>query len=302
MHDVPAVSEESSSREASELHAVGPRMRMMLPYMTILEARVVELVLGRRDFTEATSLQSVANAAEVSEAMVVKVAKKLGYDGYRDFRSSLSAYNQLPIVELHKELSLEDSTATITQKVFRTAIQALEETLAILDATDVEQAADMLYGARTRDFYGLGGSAQIARDAAHKFLRIGVRATVQDDAHMMAMSASLLGPGDVVVAFSHTGETDSVIEAVAIAKSAGAAIVVVTNHGKSALGGMADVTLCSTAQGSPLTGENAAARVAQLNIIDVIFMAVAQRGGATVEQNLEKTMRSVRTKRRVARR
>lgn len=132
--------------------AVGPRIRMMLPQMTTLEARVVEMALGRRDFTDATSLQSVAKAAEVSEAMVVKVAKKLGFDGYRDFRASLSAYNQLPIVELHEELSLQDSTATITQKVFRTAIQALEETLAILDLGDIERVADLLHGARTRDF------------------------------------------------------------------------------------------------------------------------------------------------------
>ena len=76
----------------------------------------------------------------------------------------------------------------------------------------------------------------------------------------------------------------------------------VTNHGNSSLGGMADVALCSTARGSPLTGENAAARVAQLNIIDVVFVAVAQRGGKTVERNLEKTMQSVRAKRRANRR
>ncbi len=297
----PALTDLSTS-EGSKLRAVGPRIRMMLPQMTTLEARVVELVLGRRDFTEATPLQSVANAAEVSEAMVVKVAKKLGFDGYRDFRASLAAYNRLPIVELHEELSLEDDTATIMNKVVRTAIQALEETLAILDPLDIELAAELLDDARIRDFYGLGGSAQIARDAAHKFLRIGVRATVHDDAHMMAMSASLLCPGDVVVAFSHSGETDAVIEAVAIARSAGASVVVVTNHGNSSLGGMADVALCSTARGSPLTGENAAARVAQLNIIDVVFVAVAQRGGATVERNLERTMRSVRAKRRANRR
>ncbi len=300
MHD-PALTGTSTS-QTSELRAVGPRIRMMLPQMTPLEARVVELVLGKRDFTEATSLQSVANSAEVSEAMVVKVTKKLGYDGYRDFRASLAAYNRLPIVELHEELALEDSTTTIIQKVFRTAIQALEETLAILDPADVERTADLLHRAPTRDFYGLGGSAQIARDAAHKFLRIGIRTSVQDDAHMMAMSASLLGPGDVVTAFSHSGETASVIEAVAVAKSAGASIVVVTNHGNSSLGGLADVALCSTAQGSPLTGENAAARIAQLNIIDVVFVAVAQRGGATVERNLKKTMQSVRTKRRATRR
>lgn len=94
---------------------------MMLPKVTRLEERVVELVLGRREFSEATPLQTVASAAEVSEAMVVKVAKKLGYDGNSDLRASLAAYNRLPIVAMHEVLSLEDSAATIMQKVFRTA-------------------------------------------------------------------------------------------------------------------------------------------------------------------------------------
>lgn len=271
---------------------------MMLPNLTPLEARVAEQVLGSREFTEQTPLQQVAAAVDVSEAMVVKVAKKLGFEGYRDFRASLAAYNRLPIVELHQELSPDDSISTIMQKVFRTSIQALEETLSILDPAEVDRAARMFHEAGVRDFYGLGGSAQIARDAAHKFLRIGVRANVQDDAHMMAMSASLLRPGDVVAAFSHSGETDAVIEAVAIAKAAGASVVVVTNHGGSTLGQLGDVTLCSTAQGSPLTGENAAARIAQLNILDVVFVAVAQRDAAAAESNLEKTIRSVRSKRK----
>lgn len=81
---------------------------MMLPSLTPLEARVAELVLGSRDFTERTPLQQVAAAVDVSEAMVVKVAKKLGFEGYRDFRASLAAHNRLPIVELHQELSPDD--------------------------------------------------------------------------------------------------------------------------------------------------------------------------------------------------
>lgn len=280
----------------ADLRAVGPRIRMMLPQMTRTEARVVELVLGSRDFTENTSLQSVASASQVSEAMVVKVAKKLGFDGFRDFRASLAAYNRLPIVDLHQELSPDDSISTIMHKVFRTAIQALEETLAILSAEDIDRAAQLFHGARSRDFYGLGGSAQIARDAAHKFLRIGERVSVQDDAHMMAMSASLLGQGDLVLAFSHSGETSAVIDAVRIAREAGASVVVITNHGGSTLAGLADICLCSTAQGSPLTGENAAARVAQLNILDVVFVAVAQRSPDTSLANLQRTIDAVRGK------
>ena len=150
--------------------SVGPRIRMMMPNLTPLEARVVDTVFGRRDFSDATALKEVAEDAGVSEAMVVKISKKLGFSGYRDFRQSVADYNRLPIVEMHEELSPEDTGTEIVQKVFRASMQALEETLAIADIGAFERAADFIHGARQRDFYGVGGSAQIARPYPPNYL------------------------------------------------------------------------------------------------------------------------------------
>lgn len=283
---------------ADDPKAVGPRIRMMMPQLTPLEARVVETVFGLRDFSEETALKDIAEEAGVSEAMVVKIAKKLGFGGYRDFRSAVSSYNRLPTAEMHQELSVEDSSREIIQKVFRTSIHALEETMAILDIEAFDRASALIAQARQRDFYGVGGSAQIARDVAHKFLRIGVRATVQDDSHMMLMSASLLGPDDVAIGFSHSGNTTAVIDAVQLARKNGARTIAITNYGGSPLAQVADIVLCSTAQGSPLMGENAAARIAQLNILDALFVAVAQRDYGAAERNLGKTMSAVTSKRK----
>ena len=79
---------------------------------------------------------------------------------------------------------------------------------------------------------------------------------------------------------------------------AGARIIVLTNYATSPLAAIADVVLCSTAQGSPLLGENAAARIAQLVIFDAVFAAVAQRDLKAAERNLAATMGAVTTKRR----
>lgn len=283
---------------ADDLRAVGPRIRMMMPQLTPLEARVVDTVFGLRDFSADTALKDLAAEAGVSEAMVVKITKKLGFSGYRDFRYAVSSYNRLPTAEMHQELSAEDSSREIIQKVFRTSIQALEETLAILDVDAFDRGAELLAKAVHRDFYGVGGSAQIARDVAHKFLRIGIRANVEDDSHMMLMSASLLGPQDVAIGFSHSGNTTAVIDAIQLARKSGARTIAITNYGGSALAQIADIVLCSTAQGSPLMGENAAARIAQLNILDALFVAVAQRNYAAAEKNLEKTMAAVTSKRK----
>lgn len=283
--------------EKPDPRSIGPRLRMMMPSLTPLEAKVVDQALARRDFKETTSLREVADDAGVSEAMVVKIAKKLGFSGFRDFRRNVSSYNRLPVVEMHEELSPEDTGMEIVQKVFRASIQALEETLAIADVAALERAAALIHGARRIDFYGVGGSAQIARDVAHKFLRIGIRALVYDDAHMMLMSASLLGPEDVAVGFSHTGATIVTLEALQAAQRNGARTVAMTNYNNSPAATLADVVLCSTARGSPLLGENAAARIAQLNILDAVFVMVAQRDYLAAEESLSRTQDAVRGKR-----
>ena len=277
---------------------VGAQIRMRLPSLTPLEGKVASAILDRKDIDEGTPLKEIAAVSGVSEAMVVKVAKKLGFAGFREFRQGLVDYYRSDTAALHSEISADDTAGEVVQKVFRTAMQALEETFAILDLAAFDRAADYIFRATQRDFYGLGGSAQIARDVSHKFLRIGIRTSVFDDAHMMAMSASLLGPDDVVLAFSHSGTTSAVIDAVELARRNGARIIAVTNYATSPLAGMVDVVLCSTAQNSPLLGENATARIAQLNLLDALFVAIAQRDRKTADANLNRTMRAVQSKRR----
>lgn len=277
---------------------IAAQVRMRLPTLTPLEGRVAQHVLAQKGIDAAISLRDVATAAGVSDAMVVKVAKKLGFAGFRDFRQGLVAYNNTETAGLYSEIASTDTSAQIIQKVFRTSIQALEETVSILDIAAFEGAADALHAARQRDFYGLGGSAQIARDMAHKFLRIGLRVSVFDDAHMMMMSAALLGPGDVAVAFSHSGTTTAVLEPLELARRNGAQTIAVTNYAGSPAARGADYVLCSTAQNSPLLGENATARIAQLNILDALFVATAQRDRAAADANLARTMAAVQSKRK----
>lgn len=271
--------------------AVGAQIRMKLPSLTPLEGMLAADILARKDIDEAMPLREVALRSGVSDAMAVKVAKKLEFAGFCEFRQGLVSYYRFDTAALHSEISEDDSTREIVQKAFRTAMQAVEETFAILDLAAFDREVDYLHHARQRDFCGLGGSAQIARDVAHKFLRIGIRVSVFDDAPLMMMSAALRGPDDVELAFSHSGTTSAVIDAVELARRNGARIIAVTNHAESPLAGLVDVVLCSTAQNSPLLGENATARIAQLNLLGALFVAIAQSDRKTADLNLSRTLR-----------
>ena len=282
-----------------DINGIVLRIRSLLSTLTALEAGVVTALLKKRTIDERTLLKWVADEMCVAESTVVKIAKKLGFSGFRALRSALAEYNNFPSSQLHAELFANDSAGEIVQKVVQASINALEQNLAVIEQAAIEKAAKYLSSSVFRDFYGVGGSAQVARDAAFKFLRIGVRASVFDDSQMMLMSACLLEKTDVAVAFSHCGQTAVVIDAVRQARRNGARIIAVTNCRTSILAQESDVILCPNVEESLITGENAAARIAQLNIVDALFLAVAQKSSGIAERNLRRTTLAVRGQRNV---
>ena len=225
--------------------------------------------------------------------MVVKVSRRLGYGGFKELRAELLAYYSHLKVELDEELSQEDSISQIVRKVFATERSALEEVESILDIDAIAEASRILIKARQRDLYGVGGSATVCADASHKFLRIGIRSSVFSDAHLIAMSASLLEKGDAAIVVSHSGESKDVILGAEIARRSGAKVITITNSIASTLARNSDVVLCAPAKEAPLMGQNAAARIAQLAILDTMFICLAREAYQTAERNLNKVLSSV---------
>ncbi len=278
-------------------YAIGPRLRMKLPELSARERAIVVHLLENANQARQARITEIATRFAVSEALIVKLAKKLGYSGFKELKASLQRYGSSTASELFEEVSAEDQPTDILRKLFRVSIQALEETLAVIDYDEFTRATEVFANAGGRDIYGVGGSAAIARDAAHKFLRIGIRCRTADDSHIMAMSASILQPQDVVLAISHSGKTSAVIDAVRLAKQRGAAVIGLTSYAQSPLARESDICLVSTARSSPFTGENAAARIAQLNILDALFVSVAFRDTERSNAALAQTIGAVESKR-----
>jgi len=275
------------------IEQIVPRIRLMMHELTEKEQQIVRYCLSMGKDLNQQSIQEVAGHNNVSPAMIIKVAHRCGFSGYKEMKNSLVAYSQLPVVDLHEELNPNDDASTVVEKVFNTAINAIEETLAIIDVEAVATAADALKKATNIDFYGVGGSGALALDAYHKFLRIGLRTNVCIDSHLILMSANLLREGDVALGFSHSGRTRALVEAFAFAQKKGATTIAITNTPHSPLARYTDILLCSVAQGSPITGESAAARIVQLNILDALFVLVAQANYEQSLANLEMTINSV---------
>ena len=116
------------------------------------------------------------------------------------------------------------------------------------------------------------------------------------DAHIHGMAATLLQPGDVVVAISNTGRTRDLLRSVEYARQAGADVVGITASG-SPLAKSSTMALCADVEEDPDVYSPMTSRIAHLAIIDVLAVGVALSRGPGLLARLEKAKQSLRERR-----
>jgi len=262
------------------------------PSLGTKEQMVTEFIAENWREVSNTNIKELSKRLKVSEATIIKVCKRLNCDGFYMLKQKLHDY-LLKNEQVIEDFNINDTPEEILKKVFNQAIAALQNTLTILDLKSFNQAVLAVNNARKILFIGLGGSGSIAADACHKFLKVGMMANYYTDTNLQLMAASLLTEGDVVIGISHSGQSKSVINAMKLAQKNGAKTVCITNYIRSPITDVSDISLVSSALNSPLTGENASARIVSLSILDALYMAVVLRHFDDSMTNLEKTRKSV---------
>jgi RpiR family transcriptional regulator, carbohydrate utilization regulator len=261
------------------------------------EKAVADYILKNPQEIIHLSITEFSENSSVAEATIFRFCKRLGFRGYQAFKIALASEVVEPIKNIHEEIREEDKVLTLAEKVFTGHIEAIKDTLNLLDGPVLENIIDTLSRATRIDFYGSGGSSAIAMDAYHKFLRTGINCHAHSDGHQQIISAALLGPGQAAIGISHSGSNKDVIEALRIAKANGAATIAITNHYKSPLTKEADYVLYTTSRETYFRSEALASRLVQLSLIDVLHVAVSVRKQEETLGNLQKIREAISIKR-----
>lgn len=222
------------------------------------------------------SVTDVAEALKVSEGSVVRLCQQIDLKGFQDLKLSLARDLANPVqFFIHEDLQPEDDVDTVVEKIFKSDIQALIDTLNVLDRDAIKRAVNLILDAERVEFYGIGSAASVAIDAHYRMLRIGIKCSVLVDSHVQAVSASLTGPEVVTITISHGGSTMETLAATRLAKEAGAKTIVITNYGKSPITAYADVVLHTAARETQFRTEAMTSRIASLSIVDALNACVA---------------------------
>jgi RpiR family transcriptional regulator, carbohydrate utilization regulator len=263
------------------------RVREALPGLTPAERRVAETVLARpRDVVD-LSIMASARLASVSEPTIVRFCRRVGCEGFQDFKVQLAQSLGAGLLYLDMDIREGDGSRAYTQKVFDSTINTLITVRNRISDVAIERAVEALARARKIEFYGFVASGAVATDAQHTFFHFAVPCVAYTDLHMQLMSAAALGPEDVVVAISHTGRTRQLIASVELARTSGATVIGVTDPESPLARACTFVVGVSVPENTDLYMPTLS-RIAHLLIIDVLAVGVALRGGPETAGRLAK--------------
>lgn len=229
------------------------------------------------------SISAAAARCGVSETVIIRLYRKLGYEGYHQFKIDIAQSLTEVSPEGLGSLRTGDSVETIKRKVFAMSRQALEESLESVNGAALERTRDALLAASRIIVVAFGGSASVGMDLVHKLLKLGLVATLHTDAHMQAMAATVLGPKDVLIAISHSGNSRDVVDAIELARARGAQTILITGFPHSPAAKAAAINLVAVSRETEYQTDSMTSRIVQLAVVDTLYVALifAQKEIAT---------------------
>lgn len=259
------------------------RIRSRYPTLAASEAKVADWVLQHAAEVMNLSMAQVAHACGVSDTTVLRFCRNSGFQGYLDLKLSIARDIASPTQIIHDDISADDAPFTVARKVFTSNIQALYDTLEVLDENAVLSAVQLLNNARKILIIGVGTSAPIVQSMYNMFVRLGFNCSAQTDSYLQLMEAALVGSEDVVVAVSQSGSSIDPVLTLEKAKQNGARTICITGNAQSPITQHADVTLLSVARET--RAESLASRIAQSTIIDALYVIISLQNMETAIRN-----------------
>ncbi len=274
-------------------------VRAALPGLRAAEARVARRVIADPTLVVDLTISDLARLCETSLATVARFAQAVGFSGYRELRVAFAGSVARAQADRARfgvddaSIDLEDTIGKVAAKIAAREIGAIEQTVDGLDFVLLDRVALAIATAGRVQLFGQAASSLTAQDLRLKLARIGIVAEHSGDPHIALPAAAVLRDGDVALAISHDGTTAETIRCAEVARGAGALTVAVTNAPRSPLSRAVDLVLETRAKESPLRLAAMPSRIAQLALLDVLFVRVVQHRGGAVADPLRATRRAV---------
>ena len=231
--------------------------------LTELEQEIARYFLQVDTIVDDLSSQQVTQKLHVSQAALTRFAKKCGFTGYREFVFQYQHQASKQDTHSHKH-------SPLTKRVLRSYSNLREQTQNLIDEAQLERVAQLIDDAERVYFFGTGSSGLIAREMKLRFMRLGVVCEALTDQDGFAWTTSIMDENCLVLGFSLSGTTQSVLDSLLDAKEMGAKTILFTSApNKNSQAYTETVLVASHSQSSYI--QRISAQLPMLFFIDLIY-------------------------------
>lgn len=201
---------------------------------TDTEEALADYILGHADEVAEMNIGVLSASAHTSNAAVVRLCRKVGIDGYRDFRIALArelerSRSQMLDVNPDTPFIEGNNTRDILSSIAMLSHQAIDAAYAMTSPAEIRKAAQLIRGARRVALFAIGDSAVTLEGFANLLLKLGVVCTQgiqHDDENVLSLT---LDARDLAILVTHSGGLiDRYPSAVKILRERGCKILLIT--------------------------------------------------------------------------
>lgn len=184
---------------------------MMMTYHDARHA-VGEFVLHEQANLHKFTINEVAEYSYTSKATVVRFAKTLGFEGWREFMKAF--ISEMKYQEAHKDdvdanypFLADSSINEIIQSLKRIQIESIEDTADLMDEKMLKIAKDYLHQSKHIVIFGLSPNVYVGELFRRKMISIGKKIDIASLGEMGILSRTL-GKDDCVILISYSGNNE----------------------------------------------------------------------------------------------
>lgn len=142
------------------------------------------------------SADFVSKKLHVSLSSLSRFSKKLGYEGYREFKYAYESYKRTSV-------SIEDSH----HDVFKTYQRLLSNNYDEMSQTQLKRISKLFVNYEKVFVYGIGSSGVAADEMKIRFMRLGINIQSISDIHTLKMNKAVVDKDTLVIGISLSGSS-----------------------------------------------------------------------------------------------
>lgn len=264
-------------------------LREIIDTLPQAEREIAHYILKHPNKILDMSSRDIAKTTYTSASSVVRLCRSLGLNGFKQLKQvlvmELATYGK-PFSESELKINKFDSISDIMDKVTYQKIDSLLATSQSIDNNSLEKSIQLLAKSNNVLLFGLGASALVAEDMSLKLLRLNKPYAFSVDWHSQLLYAQNSSKNDVAFIFSYSGYTEEMIKCAQALKKNQTPCIAITRSSDSSLSKIVDYKLCVSCNEALFRSGAFSSRIAQLNIVDMLYIGFIQEYDRLIEQLL----------------